>query len=230
MNTVARSRQQVLAMFLPVSAGLLLIGTMLTPKGLDQIIMTKATALTVLPIAAAHTNQLYISNLLLLFGLGGLAVSFAAIATLVRDRGAALATTAALVGGFGAFCGALGNVLPGFNLAATVTAHLSREAARDYLVATFTSWVGEALLVGCLGSLLVGTILMAIALWQSRCVPRWLPFLFAIGLVIAAVTPTGIVSIPLQLPFATAMVILGVRIRREAAPHVGRSLAHAAGV
>src|SRR4051794_32622077 len=147
MNSTARSRQRVLAIFLPVSAALLVVGTALTPEGLDQIITTKSTALTVLPIAAAHTNQLYFSNVLLLFGLGGLAVSFAAIATLVRERGATLATAAALVGGFGAFCGAIGNVLPGFNLASTVTAQLSPEVAAQYLVATFTSPVGEAILV-----------------------------------------------------------------------------------
>lgn len=221
MNSLARSRQRVLAIFLPVSATLLVIGTALTPTGLDQIITTKATALTVLPIAAAHTNQLYFSNVLLLFGLGALAVSFAAIATLVGERGATLATAAGLVGGFGAFCGAIGNVLPGFNLAATVTAQLSPEAAAQYLVATFTSTVGEAILVGYLGSLLVGTILMVIALWRSRCVPRWLPFLFGLGLAVAAVTPTGIFSIPLQLPFAAAMVILGTRVWRLAVPTSG---------
>jgi hypothetical protein len=121
-----------------------------------------------------------------------------------------------MIGGFGAFCGAIGNVLPGFNLAATVSAHLSQEVAARFLVATFTSWVGEAILVGYLGSLLIGTILMAIALRQSRSVPSWLPFLFAGGLAVAAVTPTGIISSPLQLPFAAAMVILGVRIRQAA--------------
>src|SRR5436305_899027 len=91
IDSVARSRQRVLAIFLPVSAALLVIGTALTPKGLDQLIMANATALTVLPIAAAHTNLLYISNLLVIVGLGALGVSFAAISTLVRDRGAALA-------------------------------------------------------------------------------------------------------------------------------------------
>jgi hypothetical protein len=220
-GTVARSRQRVLALFLPLSAALLVIGSVLTPNGLDQIITTKDTAFKVLPIAAAHTNRLYFSNLLLLFGLGALAVSFAAIATLVAGRGAALATAAALVGGFGAFCGAIGNVLPGFNLAATVTAQLSPEVAAQYLVATFTSWVGEAILVGYLGSLLVGTILMAIALWRSRSVPRWLPFLFALGLAVAAVSPVGIVALPLQLPFALAMVMLGVRVWQAALPASG---------
>ena len=51
MNSVTRNRQRVLAMFLPVSAGLLVIGSALTPEGLDQIIMTKTTVLAVLPIA-----------------------------------------------------------------------------------------------------------------------------------------------------------------------------------
>jgi hypothetical protein len=224
MKSVARNRQQVLAIFLPISATLLVIGTALTPRGLDQLITSQATALTVLPIAVAHTNLLYVSNLLHLCGLGALGVSFAAIATLVRDRGAALATTAAVIGGFGAICGAIGNVLPGFNLAATVTAQLSPEVAAQYLVATFTSPVGEAILVGYLGSLLVGTILMAIALWRSPSTPRWLPFLFAIGLTIAALAPAGIVAIPLQLPFAAAMAILASRIWQMAArPAVGAS-------
>ena len=126
MDSVAQNRQRVLAIFLPISAAFLVIGQALTPQGLDQPIMTETTALNVLPIAAAHTNQLYFSNVLILFGLGALGVSFAAIATLVRDRGATLATTAALIGGFGAFCGTIGNVLVGFNLAVTTTAHLSQ--------------------------------------------------------------------------------------------------------
>jgi len=225
MKDVARTRQQVMAAFLPISAAMLVIGTALTPKGLDQIIMSKSTAMTVLPIAAAHLNQLYVSNLLLLFGLGGLAVSFAAISTLVRERGAALATAAALIGGFGAFCGAIGNVLPGFNLAVTASAHLPREVAARFLVASFTSWPAEAILAGYLGSLLVGTILMAIALWRSGSVPRWLILLFAVGLVIAAVAPAGIISIPLQLPWAAAQVVLGARIWQAAAIPAGERLA-----
>lgn len=225
MNSVAPSRQRILAVFLPVSAVLLVIGTALTPKGLDQIVMSRSTAMTVLPIAAAHIDQLYISNVLLLFGLGALAVSFGAISTLVQERGSRLATSAALIGGFGAFCGAVGNVLPGFNLAVVVSAHLSREAASRFLVVSFTSWPGEAILAGYLGSLLVGTVLMAIALWRSGNVPRWLPILFAAGLAVAAVTPTGFVSIPLQLPFAAAMALLGVRIWQSAILPAGGRLA-----
>jgi hypothetical protein len=199
-----------------VAAALLCVGSALTPKGLDQLITTTATAAKVLPIAAAHTRQLYISNLLLLFGLGALGVSFAAIATLVRDRGATAATAAAVVGGFGCFCGALGNVLPGFNLAATVSAHTPPAAAQHYLVTTFTSTVGRMLIVGYLLGMLTGALVIAVALWRSRLVPRWLPLVFAIGLAVATFAPAGIASVPLQLPFAAAMVLLAFHIWRTA--------------
>ena len=76
-----------------------------------------------------HTTQLYLSGSLTLLALGALAVSYAAIAALVRDRGSALATVAALIGGVGAFCGAIVNVLVGYNLAAE---QLSRPVDQDH--------------------------------------------------------------------------------------------------
>ena len=56
------------------------------PKGTDQVITTMATALKVLPIAARHSAQLYISGSLSELALGAVAVSYAAIAILVRRR------------------------------------------------------------------------------------------------------------------------------------------------
>ena len=50
-----------------------------------------------------------------------------------------LATVAALLGGIGAFCGALVNVLVGVNVAAAATAHLTQEAAARFLVTSFNS-------------------------------------------------------------------------------------------
>jgi pimeloyl-ACP methyl ester carboxylesterase len=128
MNNAARTRQRVLAIFLPVTAVLYISAEALSPKGTDQVITTTATALKVLPIAARHPAQLYVAGSLALLGLGGLAVSYAAIAALVRNRGSALATVAALIGGLGAFCGAITNVLVYPNLAAAAaaaTAHLT---------------------------------------------------------------------------------------------------------
>ena len=221
MKSAVQSRQKVLAVFPAVSGVLLMIGGALTPPGLDQLITTRATVLTMLPIAAAHTNQLFLSNLLVIFGLGALGVSFAAMATLVRDRGAILATVSAVIGGFGALCGVIENVLVGFNLGSTVTAHLSRDAAAQYLVATFTSGIGEGILVAYLAGLVIAALLMVIALWRSRSVPRWLPVLLGIGLPIGASAPPGIVSVPLQLPIVVALVILATRIWQTAALPAG---------
>jgi hypothetical protein len=134
MDNAARARQRVLAVFLPVTAVVYIGGEAFSPKGTDQVITTTATALKVLPIAARHPTQLYAADSLVLLGLGGLAVSYAAIAALVRNGGSAVATVAALIGGIGAFCGAIINVLVYPNLAAAATAHLTPGAAARFLV------------------------------------------------------------------------------------------------
>src|SRR5271167_4994302 len=54
MDNVARTRQRVLAIPLPVTAVLYISAEALSPKGTDQVISTTATALKVLPIAARH--------------------------------------------------------------------------------------------------------------------------------------------------------------------------------
>ena len=99
MDNAARTRQRVLALFLPIAAVLYISAEALSPKGTDQVITTTATALKVLPIAAKHPTQLYAAGSLAILALGALAVSYAAIATLARNRGSAVATVAALIGG-----------------------------------------------------------------------------------------------------------------------------------
>jgi hypothetical protein len=144
MDNAARARQRVLALFLPIAAVLYVSAEVLSPKGTDQVITTTATALKVLPIAATHPTQLYAAGSLAILALGALAVSYAAIATLARNRGSAGATAAALIGGIGAFCGAIVNVLVYANLAAAAaTAHLSAGAAARFLVTTFNSGFGH---------------------------------------------------------------------------------------
>ena len=100
MNGARTTRTRILALFPPLAAVLLLVGEALTPKGLDHPI-SMSRAAKELPIAEAHLNRLYLSNLLVIFGLGALGVSFAAIAVLVRERGSTIATVAAVVGGSG---------------------------------------------------------------------------------------------------------------------------------
>src|SRR3984885_197654 len=92
MNNAARVRLRLLAAFLPVTAVLYVCCEALNPKGTDQVVTTAAIAAKLLPIAAAHPAQLYLSGSLSLLALGGLAVSYAAIAALVTCRGWVVAT------------------------------------------------------------------------------------------------------------------------------------------
>src|SRR5271169_2733937 len=103
MDNTARMRQRLLALSLPLAAVLYVGGEALNPTGTDKLISTTADALQELPIAAAQPAQLYISGSLSLLALGALAVSFGAIATLVRGRGSTIATVAVLFGALGAF-------------------------------------------------------------------------------------------------------------------------------
>ena len=218
MDNASRARQRVLALFLPIAAVLYIGGEALSPKGTDQMVTTTATALKVLPIAAQHPTQLYLASWLVLLGLGALAVSYAAIATLVRDRGSTLATVAALIGVLGAFCGAIVNVLVYPSLAAAATAHVSRDAAAKVLVTAFNSEFGHVFIYLYAASEYLAPLLMAIALWRSRSVPRWLAALFFIGLEIAQeMSSMGPIVVLYMLPFATAMVLLAARIWQAAA-------------
>jgi hypothetical protein len=219
MDHAARIRQRVLAMFLPVAAVLYISAEGLNPKGTDTIIQTMAGALKALPIAARHSAQLYVSGSLSLLALGAVAVSYAAIATLVRGRGSAAATVAALLGGFGAFCGALINVLVGVNLAAAATAHMTQGAAAHFLVTSFNSGFEHVFSDLYFIGIFAAPVLMGIALWRSRSVPRWLAVLFTVGIEVAQqVSSAGpVLVVVFMLPFGVAMVLLAARIWQAAA-------------
>jgi hypothetical protein len=59
---------------------------------------------------------------------------------------------------------------------------------------------------------------MAIALWRSRTVPRWLAALFFVGLEVAeGMGSYGPIVVLFMLPFAAAMVLLAARIWQGAA-------------
>ena len=205
---MSSARRHLIAIVPVLAAALLMIGGALTPHGLDKPLTTTGTALRELPIAAAHSGQLYFSNMLVIFGLGALAVSFGAISNVPRDRGSTIATAAGVIGLVSAFCGAIINVLVGYNLAAAASASVSSVAAARVLVETNTSLVANLLFVSYLGGLLLATALMGFALWRSNEVPRWLSVLFVVGMVAGAISPPGWIAIPLSLPFALAMVLL----------------------
>jgi hypothetical protein len=224
MDNAAQLHHRVLAIFLPVAATLYIGGEALSPKGTDQVATTTATAFKMLPIAAQHPAQLYLASYLVLLGLGALAVSYGAIATLVRGRGYVLATVAALLGGLGAFCGAIINVVAYPSLAFAATAHVSRGAAGKLLTTAFNSGFGHVFLYVYFASEYLALLLMAIALWRSRAVPRWLAALFFVGLGVAQQMGSyGPIVVLYMLPFAAAMVLLAAKIWRAASGPADRS-------
>ncbi len=218
MDNAARARRRVLALFLPIAAVLYISAEALSPKGTDQVATDTATALKLLGIAAQHPTQVYAAGTCAVLGLGALAVSYAAITTLARGRGSALAAIAALIGSIGAFCGAITNVLVFPNLAAAATAHTTPAAAAQFLVTTFNSGFGQGFSYAYFIGIYVTPLLMGIALWRSRAVPRWLALLFFAGLEVAQQQiSAGPVAILYMLPFAAAMILLAARIWPAAA-------------
>ncbi len=217
-SSALRVRQRILAIFLPVTAVLYVGAEALNPRGTDQIVTSPAVALKLLPIAAAHSSQLYLAGSLSLLALGALAVSYAAIATLVTGRGWVIATVAALLGAVSAFAGALFNVLVGVNLAAAATAHMGAGAAARFLVTSFGSVPAQAAEYVYVAGEYAAPVLMGVALWRSRAVPRWLAVLFTVGLETAeAMGSHGPIVVLFMLPFAAAMILLAVWIWRAAA-------------
>ena len=214
----ARQRQRILAVFLPVTAVLYIGAEALDPRGTDQVVTSTAVGLRLLPIAAAHSSQLYLSGSLSVLALGGLAVSYAAIAVLVTGRGWVIATIAALLGGLGAFAGAMLNVLGGISLAAAASAHMTQIGAARFLVTSFGSGPAQAAAYVYFASEYAAPVVMGFAMWRSRAVPRWLAVLFTVGLEIAeSMGAIGPKVVLYMLPFAVAMVLLAARIWRAAA-------------
>jgi hypothetical protein len=207
-----------LAVFLPITAVLYVGAEALDPRGTDQVVTDTATAFKLLPIAAAHSSQLYLSGSLSVLALGGLAVSYAAIALLVTGRGWVIATIAALLGGLGAFAGAMLNVLGGISLAAAASAHMTQIAGARFLVTSFGSGPAQAATYIYFASEYAAPVVMGFALWRSRAVPRWLAVLFTVGLELAeSMGAIGPKVVLFMLPFAAAMILLAARIWQAAA-------------
>lgn len=216
MRKAARARLRILAAFLPVAAVLYISGEALDPKGTDQVVTDMATGLKLLTIAGWHPAQLYVAGTLSLLALGAVAVSYAAICLLVTGRGWVIATVA-LLGGIGAFCGAITNVLVGVDLAAAATARTSPDAAARFLVTAFNSGAGQLFTYVYFVSEFAAPVVMGFALWRSRRVPLWLAALFAVGFDVAvAQSAKGPIVIAWMLPWGIAMILLAVRIWQAA--------------
>ena len=226
MDRAGRLRRRLLAIWLPITALLYMSTELLNPKGTDQLITTTAAALKVLPIAAKHSSQLYLSGSISEIALAALAASYFAIATLVRRRGSTLATIAAIVGAVGAFCGVVANVFGGINLAVVSTARLTNLQAARFLTTSFNSSAGKTFLDLYVFSEILAPVLMFVALWRSRLVPRWLTILFVVGFELAEQTPsTGPVRVVAMMAlFVVAMTLLAGRIWQSAASRSSQAI------
>jgi len=208
MDTTDTTRVRLLALALPATAVLFLAGQSLTPKGLDQTPMSVTAALALLPKAAGHVGQLYLSNALLLLGFGTLLIAYLALTRLARTRGASLATIAAAIGCLAAVAGLVANVLAGFNLATAVSAHLQAPQAAEFLARSFSAKPGEAYLNTYFLGTIVALVLMAVALWRSRNLPWWIAILLPVTYELAAFAPAGPIAVPLMLPFLVISVVI----------------------
>jgi hypothetical protein len=125
---------------------------------------------------------------------------------------------AAILGAVGAFCGIVANVLGGINLAAASSANLAKLQAARFLAHSFNSGAGKAFFDVYAFSELLAPVLMAVALWRSRLVPRWLSVVFLVGFGLAeqtaSVGPVRVVG--LMALFVVSMVLLAVRVWRSA--------------
>ena len=71
MGNAARTRQRMLAIFLPIAAVLCKNAEALSPKGTDQVVTDTATALKLLAIAAKHPAQVYAAGTCAVLGPAG---------------------------------------------------------------------------------------------------------------------------------------------------------------
>lgn len=201
-----RSRRRSLAVLPPFAIGLLKVGQLVMPPGLDQSIRTLGSAQDELMTASQHVGRLYAATLLILFGLGALATAFAAIATLCGTRGRTLATVAALVTALACMCGIAVNSLVNLNLAGATRSGPAPPGAALLLVSVNSGPTATAILVRYVGGLAAGSVLMAVALWRAGAL-RWLALLLPVCLVLGSVSPPGLVSVLLSVPIATVMVL-----------------------
>ena len=184
-GNAARVRLRLLAAFLPVTAALYVGAEALDPRGTDQVVTNTAAALRLLPIAAAHSSQLYLSGAPVGAGArrpGGVVCGDRHAGHRARlghrhDRRGAGRPGRVRRGrvqrpgrdrprgrGLGAHDPDSGRPVPGDPL----RFQAAQVAEYVYFVSEYTA-----------------PFVMGYALWRSRRVPRWLAVLFTVGLLLA---------------------------------------------
>ncbi|MFD3452842.1 hypothetical protein ACFWVC_11725 [Streptomyces sp. NPDC058691] len=133
-----------------------------------------------------------------------------AVCLLVRARGSVLARV-------GAVLSVLSGALLSAGLAAIAVLYgyaadpavLDPAAGRAFVDhANDHTWRFTALVVPGALCGIVAMLLIAVALWRGRAVPRWIPVVFLVGTLAGFVISSGLAGVLVALPAAAAMVLI----------------------
>jgi hypothetical protein len=211
---VRMRRLQILALTPGIAGVLLAAGELLTPKGLDDTSSNLAEAQKQLRLAEAHSDRFAVASVMIIFGLAALGLAFSALASLVTQRAAALATVVAVLGWFTTMCGVIENSAGNFSLAAAGAAHPDLSAARIFLRED-THGLSQLLLIIYFFGMLATVALAAITLWRARSSPRWLAIAFPASFYLAIFSHPGVPGSLLWLPFVAVALYISLLVWRK---------------
>jgi hypothetical protein len=217
MDTTMRTRRRLLAATAVAAPVLLAAGNATLPKHTFVFTGTTEHALGALAATAAAPGRVRLAGLILIVGYAALAVAFCAVASLVRSRGGAAATLGAVLGVAGSVGAIMVSCWIALSVYAASTAEIPLDAKAGYLVSLVkTSGLGNAAGLPFLGGFFLGGILLALGLFRSGAVARWLAVLFPICLIPATLAaPQDVLGGLFALPLIVVMVLLAREIVRD---------------
>lgn len=217
MSTTLRTRRRLLAVTVAATPVVIATGNAVFPKDSFQFTGTTQKALTGLAATAASPDRVRAASLILIVGVVMLAVSFCAIASLVRSRGGRTATAGAVLGVVGCVGAILVVAWLGLSFYAASQAQIPDDAKATYIVSLLKdTGLGNIAGFPFLAGLIGGSVLMGIALFRSGRVARWIAIVFPVGVIAALVfAPQGLPALVTALPLIVVMPLLAREIRRD---------------
>ena len=155
----------------------------------------------------------YLGNLIGILGAVCLVVAVLGVALLVKSKRRRLGTIAGGVSLFGAL------FLPGMWLMGTNLEHMAATDRARGLLAGFLDRADDSTVLALswvipFGLLMLGLIALAVGLFNSRLVPRWIPVVLALGIVVTFVSEDGAASYVSSALMIAGLGGLGVEMLR----------------
>ncbi|MDX6284793.1 MAG: hypothetical protein QOG53_278 [Frankiales bacterium] len=217
MDTTIRTRRKMLAGATVAAPVLLATGNALFPKGSFQYAGTTDKALKALAATAAAPHRVLAASLICIVGMVLLAAAFSGVASLVRRRGGAAATVGAALGVIGTTGAVLVIAWLGLSVYAASQSNLADDAKAGYIVTLLHDTnLGNTVGAPFFGGIVIGSVLLAVGLFRSGRVSRWVAVAFAPAVVFSTVfAPQGIAGAVMGLPLIVVMVLLAREIARD---------------